>query len=51
MEAYCFKVLIRTDMNLSELQEIVKDREAWGCCSPWGCKELDMTYQLNSSLF
>ena len=23
------------------------DREAWLCCSPWGCKELDMTEQLN----
>ena len=23
------------DMNLSKLQEIVKDKEA---CSPWGCK-------------
>ena len=20
-----------------------------GCCSPWGCKELDMTEQLNKS--
>ena len=30
-------------MSLSKLQEIVKDREAWGCCSPWGHKELDMT--------
>ena len=19
------------------------------CCSPWGCKELDMTWQLNNS--
>ena len=36
------------DMNLSELQETVKDREAWRCCRPWGCKELDMTEQLNS---
>ena len=28
------------DMSLSKLQEVVKDREA---CSPWNCKELDMT--------
>ena len=28
------------DMSLSKLQEMVKDREA---CSPWGCKESDMT--------
>ena len=27
-----------TDVNLSKLLEIVKDREA---CSPWGRKELD----------
>ena len=33
------------DMNLGKFQEIVKDREA--CCSPWGCKESDMTERLN----
>ena len=31
------------DMNLSKLQEIVKDREKMVCCSPWGHKELDRT--------
>ena len=31
------------DMSLSKLQELVMDREAWLCCSPWGCKETDMT--------
>ena len=36
------------DMSLSKLWEIMKDREAWQCCSPWGCKESDMTYQLNN---
>ena len=37
------------DMNLSKLQELVIDREAWCavCCSPWGCKELNRTEQLN----
>ena len=31
------------NMNLSKLQEIVKDREAWcAVCSPWGCKESDI---------
>ena len=31
-------------MNLSKLQEIVKDREAWrAAINPWGRKELDMT--------
>ena len=43
------------DMSLSKLWELVMDREAWCaaahgglvCCSPWGCKELDRTDQLN----
>ena len=30
------------DRSLSKLQEMVKDREAWACCRPGGCKELDM---------
>ena len=29
------------DMNLSQLQKIVKDRGAFLCCSPWGHKESD----------
>ena len=37
------------DMSFSKLQETVKDREAWPCCSPWGCKESDMTQWLNNS--
>ena len=37
------------DMNLSKLWEMVKDREAWhAVCSPWGCKESDMTQQLKT---
>ena len=35
-------------MSLSKLQEIVKDREALACCSPWGCKESDTTERLNN---
>ena len=31
------------DRSLSKLQESVKDREAWQCCSPWGHKESDTT--------
>ena len=32
------------DMSLSILRELVMDREAWRA---WGCKESDMTEQLN----
>ena len=35
------------DMSLSKLWQMLKDREALVCCSPWGCKELDMTERLN----
>ena len=31
------------DMSVSKLWELVMDREALVCCSPWGCKESDMT--------
>ena len=31
------------DMSLSELRELVMDREAWGCCNSWSCKESDTT--------
>ena len=35
------------DMSLSELRELVMDREAWCCCGSWGRKEWDMTERLN----
>ena len=34
------------DVNLSELWEMVMDREAW-CCDSWGRKELDLTEPLD----
>ena len=34
------------DVSLSELQELMMDREAWRAAT-WGCKELDMTEQMN----
>ena len=34
------------DVSLSELRELVMDREAWLCCDSWGCKELDTTERL-----
>ena len=37
------------DMNLGKLWEMGRDREAWVPCNPWGCKELDMTGQLNKN--
>ena len=37
------------NVNLSRLQEMVKDREAW-CAPVHGvCKELNITEQLNSA--
>ena len=35
------------DISLSKLWELVMDREALACCSPWDCKGSDMTEQLN----
>ena len=36
------------DMSLSELRELVMDREAWhAAINSWGRKESDMTEQLN----
>ena len=35
------------DMSLSKFWKLVMGREGLACCSPWGCKELDTTKQLN----
>ena len=35
------------DMSLSELQELVMDREVWHAAYSWGRRESDMTEQLN----
>ena len=37
-----------TDMNLSNPEEMVKDREAW-CTAVYGVAELDMTEKLNNN--
>ena len=35
------------DVSLSELRELVMDREGLECCDSWGRKESDTTEQLN----
>ena len=42
-------ITVSMDMGLSKLWKIVKDREAWLCCSPWGRKESDRTERLNNN--
>ena len=39
-------------LNGQEFEQTPGDGEGQGslaCCSPWGCKESDMTYQLNNN--
>ena len=35
------------DMSLSKLQELLNGQVILACCSPWDCKESDMTEPLN----
>ena len=37
------------DMSFSKLREMVKDREAWHAAVHGGCKDLDMTEQMNNN--
>ena len=36
------------DMSLSKLWEDREGQESLACCSPWGCKESDITKGLNN---
>ena len=41
-------------LNGHEFEQTLGDSEEQGslaCCSPWGCKESDMTWQLNDSKY
>ena len=35
------------DMSLSKLRGVGDGQGGLACCSPWGCKESDMTERLN----
>ena len=39
-------------LNRHEFEQVQGDserQESLACCSPWGCKELDMTERLNNN--
>ena len=37
------------DVTLSKLRELSEGQGGLVCCCPWGCKESDMTEQLNNN--
>ena len=37
------------DINLSKSLGDSREQRSLACCSPWGCKESDMTVQLNNN--
>ena len=41
-------------LNENEFEQSLGDSEGQGslaCCSPWGCKESDMTERLNNNIY
>jgi len=43
----CLYVEDSMDVSLSELRELVMDREALACCNSWDHKESETTERLN----
>ena len=39
-----------TDFNRREFEQASRDGKGQGCCSPWGCKESDMTERLKNNM-
>ena len=43
-------IINSVDMSLSKLWDIAEGQGSLTCCSPWGCKESDMTEWLNNKV-
>ena len=48
---YLDSIIYSMDMNWSKLQDIGRMGSLASCCSPWGCKESDTTFQLDNNCF